>query len=58
MRFVVWILINTIYRIKAKNLELIKEDSYTIITSNHVSFMDALFIFWIMPSSCKICHVL
>ena len=53
MRFVVWILINTTYRIKAKNLELIKEDGAAIITSNHVSFMDALFIFGLCPRPVK-----
>jgi len=44
MRFLSWILINTLYRIRLHNLEQIPEDGPAVIVCNHVSFMDALII--------------
>ncbi|MEP6483771.1 MAG: MFS transporter [Rudaea sp.] len=44
LRFVDWILINTLYRIEAKGLENIPEEGAAILVCNHVSFMDPLII--------------
>jgi 1-acyl-sn-glycerol-3-phosphate acyltransferase len=44
MRFLTWVLVNTMYRIKARGLEHIPEQGPALIVSNHVSFMDALVI--------------
>ena len=44
MRFVVWILIHTIYRIGTQGLERIPERGAAILVCNHVSFVDALVI--------------
>ena len=45
MRFIVWILTHTIYKIKKTGLENIPESGSAIVICNHVSFMDALIIF-------------
>lgn len=52
-RFIVWILINTIYRIDTKNVNTIPDNGSGIIICNHVSFMDALFIFGLAPRPVK-----
>jgi 1-acyl-sn-glycerol-3-phosphate acyltransferase len=44
MRFLSWVLVNTMYRIKVRGLENIPEHGPALIVSNHVSFMDALVI--------------
>ena len=44
MRFVVWILIHTIYRIRKRGLEQIPERGAAVLVCNHVSFVDALVI--------------
>lgn len=44
MRFLSWILINALYRIKLHNLENIPEEGPAVLVCNHVSFMDALII--------------
>ncbi len=44
MRFLVWLLVNTLYRIKIKGLENIPEEGPCVLVCNHVSFMDALII--------------
>ena len=44
MRFLSWILVNVMYRIKLRGLENIPEHGPALIVSNHVSFMDALVI--------------
>lgn len=44
MRFMVWILVHLIYRVKKINLENVPEKGAAIIVSNHVSLMDALVI--------------
>ena len=44
MRFLSWVLVNVMYRIKVKGLENIPETGPALIVSNHVSFMDALVI--------------
>ena len=42
MRFLVWILIHTLYRIKTTNLDKIPDHGAVVLVCNHVSFMDAL----------------
>ena len=44
MRFLSWILVNVMYRIKVRGLENIPESGPALIVSNHVSFMDPLVI--------------
>jgi 1-acyl-sn-glycerol-3-phosphate acyltransferase len=44
MRFLVWILIHTIYRVRVSHLENIPDDGPVIIASNHVSYADPLII--------------
>ncbi len=44
LRFVDWILINTLYRIQTRGLENIPEHGAAILVCNHVSFMDPLII--------------
>jgi hypothetical protein len=44
MRFLSWVLVNIMYRIKVRGLENIPERGPALIVSNHVSFMDALVI--------------
>ncbi len=44
MRFLTWVLINTMYRIKVQGLENIPERGPALLVCNHVSFMDALVI--------------
>lgn len=44
MRFIVWILIHTIYRVDKKNFENIPAEGPAVLICNHVSFVDALII--------------
>ena len=44
MRFLTWILIHTLYRVKTKNLDLIPEKGPAILVANHVSFVDAMIL--------------
>ncbi len=44
MRFLVWILIHTIYRVTVKGSENIPEEGPVIVASNHVSYADPLII--------------
>lgn len=44
MRFLIWLLINTIYRVETQNLEKIPEEGATILVCNHISYVDALVI--------------
>ena len=44
MRFLTWVLVNLMYRIKVRGLENIPETGPVLLVSNHVSFMDALVI--------------
>ena len=44
LRFVVWILINTIYKVHKEGLDQIPEHGPAILVCNHVSFVDALVI--------------
>ncbi len=44
MRFLTWILVSIMYRVKVKGLENIPEKGPVLIVCNHVSFMDPLVI--------------
>lgn len=44
MRFIVWILVNTVYRLRTSGLENIPDEGPALVICNHVSFMDALII--------------
>ncbi|NVK23042.1 MAG: MFS transporter [Kangiellaceae bacterium] len=44
MRFLVWILIHTIYRVRKQGLENIPDDGPCVLVCNHVSYVDALII--------------
>jgi 1-acyl-sn-glycerol-3-phosphate acyltransferase len=44
MRFLSWILVNTLYRIKVEGLDRIPDEGAALLVCNHVSFMDALIV--------------
>jgi len=44
MRFLVWMLIHTIYRVSVKGIDNIPDDGPVIVASNHVSYADPLII--------------
>lgn len=49
MRFLAWLLIHTVYRVRKLDLENIPEKGAAILAANHVSFVDAL----IIMASCR-----
>lgn len=53
MRFIVWLLIHTVYSMKKENLDVLPEEGAAILVCNHVSFMDALMIFGCAPRPVK-----
>ena len=44
LRFIVWILIHTVYRLRTRGLGQIPEEGPAVLVCNHVSFVDALVI--------------
>ncbi len=44
MRFLIWVLTHTMYRVTHKNLDNIPEEGPAVLVCNHVSFVDALLI--------------
>ncbi|MEM7611428.1 MAG: MFS transporter [Pseudomonadota bacterium] len=44
MRFLVWVLVNVLYRIEVRHHDRIPADGPALLTANHVSFVDALLI--------------
>ncbi|MDG4552395.1 MAG: MFS transporter [Candidatus Contendobacter sp.] len=44
MRFIVWILVNVVYRLKTRGLEHIPAEGPAVVVCNHVSYMDALVV--------------
>jgi 1-acyl-sn-glycerol-3-phosphate acyltransferase len=49
MRFIVWLLIHSVYRLKKEGIENIPEEGAAVIVCNHVSFVDALVIMAACP---------
>ncbi|HSS65766.1 MAG TPA: MFS transporter [Gammaproteobacteria bacterium] len=44
MRFIVWMLVRSVYRLRVKNMDAIPETGPAVLVCNHVSFVDALII--------------
>src|SRR5690606_18811111 len=44
MRFLVWLLGHSLYRVEHRDLHLIPEEGPALLVCNHVSFVDALLI--------------
>jgi 1-acyl-sn-glycerol-3-phosphate acyltransferase len=44
MRFLIWLLVHSVYRLDKSGLEKIPEEGAAVIVCNHVSFVDALII--------------
>ena len=44
LRFIVWLLVNTVYRLKVQNIDVIPREGPAVVAANHVSFVDALVI--------------
>jgi 1-acyl-sn-glycerol-3-phosphate acyltransferase len=44
MRFMIWLLSHSMYRVEHKNLEAIPDEGAAVLVCNHVSFVDALLI--------------
>lgn len=44
MRFIVWALIHTVYKLDIRNIDEIPEQGPAVLVCNHVSFVDALII--------------
>ena len=44
MRFIVWLLVHSVYRLEKSGLEHIPEEGPAVLVCNHVSFVDALVI--------------
>ncbi len=49
VRFIVWMLTHTLYRVKHKNLHHLPEQGGALIVANHVSYMDALLLSAVCP---------
>jgi len=49
MRFVAWILIHTVHRVKGINVDKIPEEGAAVLVCNHVSYMDAIVIMAYSP---------
>jgi hypothetical protein len=44
MRFMVWMLIHSVYRLRKSGLERIPDEGAAVVVCNHVSYVDALVI--------------
>lgn len=44
MRFIVWILVHIIYRVRSQNLEQVPDQGPALLVCNHVSFVDGLIV--------------
>jgi 1-acyl-sn-glycerol-3-phosphate acyltransferase len=49
LRFIIWMLIHSVYRLRVKELDQMPEDGPAVIVCNHVSFVDAL----VIMAACK-----
>ncbi len=44
MRFIIWLLVHTVYRLRQHGLEYVPSEGPAVLVCNHVSFVDALVI--------------
>ena len=44
MRFITWVLVNTLYRVRVDGAQNLPEEGAALLVCNHVSFMDALLL--------------
>ena len=44
MRFITWVLVNTLYRVRADGVQNIPEEGPVLLVCNHVSYMDPLLL--------------
>jgi len=44
MRFLIWVITHTMYRVTTRNLDQIPDEGPAVLVCNHVSYMDALII--------------
>jgi 1-acyl-sn-glycerol-3-phosphate acyltransferase len=44
MRFIIWMLVHTVYRVRQRGLEHLPAEGPAVLVANHVSFVDALVI--------------
>ncbi len=44
MRFLIWLLTHSMYRVEQRNLQVIPEEGAAVLVCNHVSFVDALLV--------------
>jgi 1-acyl-sn-glycerol-3-phosphate acyltransferase len=44
MRFLIWLLIHTFYRVETKDLDKLPDEGASVLVCNHVSYLDALII--------------
>jgi 1-acyl-sn-glycerol-3-phosphate acyltransferase len=49
LRFIVWMLIHTVYRLRVENLEQVPDEGPAVVICNHVSFVDPLVIMAACP---------
>lgn len=49
MRFLSWVLVRSLYRLRARGIDNIPDDGAALIVCNHVSFMDALILAGSIP---------
>ncbi|MBN8476277.1 MFS transporter [Sulfuritalea sp.] len=49
LRFIIWMLIHTVYRLRIQDLDHVPEGGPAVIVCNHVSFVDAL----VIMAACK-----
>ena len=49
MRFIAWILINTVHRVRGRHIERIPTEGAAVLVCNHVSYMDAIVIMAYSP---------
>ncbi|KPF68251.1 glycerol acyltransferase [beta proteobacterium AAP99] len=49
LRFIAWILVHTIYRVKKEDTDRIPATGAALLTANHVSFVDAVVLMAISP---------
>jgi 1-acyl-sn-glycerol-3-phosphate acyltransferase len=49
MRFLSWVLVRTLYRLRARGIENVPDEGAAVIVCNHVSYMDALILAAAIP---------